>query len=67
MTDDRDRRRIAVLTTRGLLLKAMDDPVAMAYLARFEVTPRGLEEKVGEVLDYLERTSEREERAVGGG
>ena len=65
--NDRERRALTVSVTRALVKKALDDPVAMGYLSHFEVTPKDLEEKIGEVLGYLERTEEKEEKAVRGG
>ena len=59
--DDKERRRLAVEVTRSLLTKAMDDPIAMGYLAIFEVTPQDLENAVGMVLNYLEVTHAKKE------
>jgi len=58
--DAEKRTQIAITMTRELLANMFDDPVAMALMTYYEVEPEEVEDKVAEVLEYLDKTAPEE-------
>lgn len=62
--DAEKRTQIAITMTRELLANMFDDPVAMALMTYYEVEPEEVEDKVFEILYYLENTAPEEAESI---
>jgi len=62
--DAEKRTQIAITMTRELLANMFDDPVAMALMTYYEVESDEVEDKVYEILYYLEKTAPEEAEGV---
>ena len=64
MRDAEKRKRTTVHITRLLLQNMLDDPVAMIMVLDDEYRgPQDLEDKISEILEYLEKTNPEEASA----
>jgi len=54
--DAEQRTRDAITITRTILTKALTSPFTLVVMTRDEVDPDAMEDKVYEVLWYLEKT-----------
>ena len=56
--------QIAITMTRTLLAEMIDDPVAMAFMTFYEINPEEVEDKVSQILHYLDKTAPEEAEGV---
>ena len=55
--DAEQRTRDAITITRSILSKAMASPFTMIHMTVFEADPEQVENKVYDILDYLDKTA----------
>lgn len=58
------RTQIAITMTREILANMFDDPGAIAFMTFYEVEPDEVEDKVSQILYYLEKTAIEEAEGV---
>lgn len=58
--DVEERTKSAIILTREILLRALDDSYTMIMMTSELVEPEELEDKIAEVLAYLEKTKPEE-------
>lgn len=59
--DVEERTKKAITVTRQILFGIFDDPFALAFMTFYEVEPDELEDKVTQILEYLEMSAEEAE------
>jgi hypothetical protein len=55
-----ERTRRAILLTRSVLRGALNDPDALVKMIAYDVTPEAIEDRIAEILAYLDKTKEGE-------
>lgn len=58
--DVEERTRNAIAFTRIILRSVLDDPGALAFMTFYELSSGDLEDKIAEILKYLEKTAPEE-------
>ncbi|GAH23518.1 unnamed protein product [marine sediment metagenome] len=59
--DVEERKQTTSTITRELFMRMFDDPFVMAFMTFYEVEPEEVEDKVDEILEYLEKKTEAAE------
>ena len=54
--DAEERTQDAITITREILMKALDSPFTMVEMTMFEEDPEHVQDKVYDILCYLEKT-----------
>lgn len=55
-----ERTRYAILLTRSVLRGVLNDPDALVKMIAHDVTPEAIEDRIAEILAYLDKTKEGE-------
>ncbi len=58
--DVEERTKDAILLTRKIMLSVIDDPHTMIIMTSELVEPEEVEDKITEILEYLEKTTPEE-------
>ncbi len=58
--DVEKRTKKAIILTREILLRTLDDSGAVAFMTFYEIEPDEVEEKVADILEYFEKTDPEE-------
>ena len=54
--DVEKRTRKAIILTRKILLRALDEPGTIVLMSAEHVEPEEIEDTISEILEYLEKT-----------
>ena len=60
MVDAEKRTKKAIILTREILLRALDEPGTMVLMTAELVEPEEVEDKITEILEYFEKTNPEE-------
>ena len=58
--DAEKRTEIAIVMTRTLLTSILEDPGTLAFVTFYEIEPDEVEDKIAQILEYLEKTAPEE-------
>ena len=50
----------AIQLTRSILERILSDPEALVQMTGWEIAPESVEETIADILEYLEKTREKE-------
>jgi len=62
--DVEERTKKAIILTREILLRSLDEPGTLAFMTFYEIEPDEVEEKVADILEYFEKTDPEEPEDV---